>query len=181
MKCWAAGKMGSAARNNIHATFQALATTPQLAMSPPMKLTDEQQSTVRAWAEAGATLNDIQNQLRDEMGIRMTFMDVRFLILDLNITLKPDPVEEETKPEPEEEIFNDTPEGLQVTVDEITIPGTMASGKVTFTDGVQANWFIDPTGRFGLQAPQPGYQPPPDDVPLFQQLLQAELRRMGMY
>ena len=59
-----------------------------------MKLTDEQQSTVRAWAEAGASLNDLQNQLRDEMGLNLTFLDVRFLVLDLGITLKSDPVEE---------------------------------------------------------------------------------------
>jgi hypothetical protein len=145
-----------------------------------MKLTADQQSTVRAWAEAGASLNEIQNQLRDEMELRLTFMDVRFLILDLGITLKSDPVEPEpveaAAPVPVEE-----PDGVAFSADDITIPGAMASGKVTFSDGVSATWFLDQRGRFALQAADAAYTPPPDDVPVFQKKLQLHLQRMGMY
>lgn len=151
-------------------------------MCPDMKLTADQQSTVRAWAAAGASLNDLQNQLRDELGLRLTFIEVRFLVLDLGLTLKSEPVEEEpvAKPaelvEPVEELG-----GVQFSADEITIPGAMASGKATFSDGVSASWFLDQRGRFSLQAADAAYQPPPDDIPLFQQKLQAHLQRMGMY
>lgn len=146
-----------------------------------MKLTDEQQSTVRAWAEAGASLNDLQNQLRDEMGLSLTFLDVRFLVLDLGITLKSDPVEEPA-PSPAEPVPPvGEVGGVEFSADEITIPGTLASGKVTFTDGVSATWFLDQRGQFALKAAEASYQPPPDDVPLFQQKLHSHLQRMGLY
>lgn len=148
-----------------------------------MKLTAEQESTVRAWAEAGASLNDLQNQLRDEMGLRLTFMEVRFLVLDLGLVLKSDLVEEAPAPKPEVpvEMPDDALDGVQFSADEITQPGAIASGKVTFSDGVLASWFLDQQGRLGLQAGDPTYQPPKEDVPLFQQKLQAHLQRMGMY
>lgn len=65
-----------------------------------MKLTEEQNEKVRAWAEEGATLNDIQKRLKDELGIGMTYMDVRFLVSDLEIVLadaKAKAAEEEQK------------------------------------------------------------------------------------
>lgn len=153
-------------------------------MRRKMKLTDEQKSTVRSWAAAGADLNDIQNKLRDEFGLRMTFLEVRFLVLDLNITLHSDPVEpeaEDDSPEPETLLDDETVGGVQLTGDEIAIPGCIASGKVTFSDGVQARWNLDQMGRLGLQGAEPGYQPPPEDVPEFQKKLQDHLRRSGMY
>lgn len=52
-----------------------------------MNLSEDQKEKVRAWAENGATLNDIQKRLKDELGIGMTYMDVRFLVSDLEIVL----------------------------------------------------------------------------------------------
>lgn len=146
-----------------------------------MKLTAEQESTVRSWVEAGASLNDLQNQLRDELGLRLTFMDVRFLVLDLGMTLNSDPVEEVVPVPVEPELPVEEAGGMVFSPDEITIPGTLASGKVTFTDGVTATWFLDQRGQFALKAAEATYQPPPDDVPVFQQKLHAHLQRMGLY
>lgn len=149
-----------------------------------MKLTEEQKSTVRSWAEAGADLNEIQNKLRDELGIRMTFLEVRFLVLDLNITLHSEPAEADPEAdslEVENLLSEETEGGVKLTGDEIAIPGCIASGKVTFSDGVQARWNLDQVGRLGLQGAESGYQPPPEDVPEFQKQLQDHLRRSGMY
>lgn len=146
-----------------------------------MKLTAEQESTVRAWADAGASLNDLQNRLRDELGLRLTFMDVRFLVLDLSLTLKADPADEETPAEAAPAPPAEEPESVQFSADEITIPGALASGKATFSDGVSATWMLDQRGRFALQAPDPAYQPPPQDIPEFQKKLHTHLQRMGLY
>jgi hypothetical protein len=161
-----------------------------------MKLTEEQQAAVREWVEQGATLNDVQNRLREEMDIRMTFMDVRFLILDLGVELHVPKAEvEEKKPEesPSEELGEgdedfsghemDPPGagGVNLTTDAITLPGCMASGKVAFSDGVVASWFIDEMGRLAVQPPVHGYQPPVEDVPSFQAQLQAQLQKLGLY
>ncbi len=147
-----------------------------------MKLTPEQEATVRGWVADKATLNDLQNRLRDEMNIRLTFMDVRFLVLDLGLELYTPPPEPEEEPEEEPLLDAGFPEDpVHVMTDEITLPGTMASGKVNFSDGVLASWYVDQSGRLGVQAPEVGYTPPKEDVASFQAQLQAILRRLGMY
>ena len=60
-----------------------------------MQLTPEQEALVRAWAAEGATLSDIQTRLADECGVRLSYLDTRFLLLDLKVDLV-----EKTKKEP---------------------------------------------------------------------------------
>ena len=52
-----------------------------------MNLSESQIAAVRQWAADGASLSDIQTRLADEFGLHMSYMDVRFLILDLGIEL----------------------------------------------------------------------------------------------
>jgi len=68
---------------------------------------------------------------------------------------------------------------VNVTVDTLAIPGALVSGKVTFTDGQTAGWYLDQSGRLGLRAPDPGYRPPPADVPVFQAELDRVLVQAG--
>ena len=44
----------------------------------------------------------------------------------------------------------------------------LASGKVTFSDGNRAEWYLDQAGRLGLVPQQQGYRPPAADVQQFQ-------------
>ena len=60
-----------------------------------MQITPEQEALVRAWAAEGATLSDIQTRLADECGVRLSYLDTRFLLLDLKVDLV-----EKTKKEP---------------------------------------------------------------------------------
>lgn len=60
-----------------------------------MQLTPEQEALVRAWAAEGATLSDIQTRLADECGLRLSYLDTRFLLLDLKVDLV-----EKTKKDP---------------------------------------------------------------------------------
>jgi hypothetical protein len=68
---------------------------------------------------------------------------------------------------------------VTVTVDELTQPGTLASGQVTFSDGNKAVWAFDELGRLQVIPRQRGYQPSEQDVRAFQSALQNELARLG--
>ncbi len=168
-------------------------------------LSPDQKQQVETWAAEGATLNEIQDRIKTEFGMTLTYMDARLLMIDLEVKLKEKarPQEPAAKPSPApaaaaaptdevpdaefaedapvtppEQPFGPVPEGgtISVTVDQITVPGTMVSGKVTFSDGVLAGWYVDQFGRLGLNAPQEGYKPPPADIPAFQRELDRLLR-----
>jgi hypothetical protein len=53
-----------------------------------MTLTPEQKATVSSWIAAGDNLSAVQKKLREQFQVSMTYMDVRFLVDDLNLTLK---------------------------------------------------------------------------------------------
>lgn len=65
---------------------------------------------------------------------------------------------------------------ISVSLDTLAIPGTMVSGKVTFSDGTNGAWYLDQFGRLGLRDVPVGYQPPESDIPVFQRELQKLLR-----
>ncbi len=68
-----------------------------------------------------------------------------------------------------------------VTIDALTIPGTIASGDVTFSDGQTGKWYLDQMGRLGLGGDLPqGYRPSPTDAALFQQQLMQLLQSKGL-
>ena len=57
-----------------------------------MNLDLTQRQTVTAWVAEGLKLSDIQTRLAAELGLRLTYMEVRLLVDDLKLTLKdPDP------------------------------------------------------------------------------------------
>jgi hypothetical protein len=154
-----------------------------------MNLTEEQRQRVTAWILQGAKLSEIQNRLAQEFGLRLTYMDTRLLVDDLKLTPKdPEPAKTEKPAAPDvkkpfgEKSPADTakPGGVSVTVDQIARPGAYVSGKVTFSDGQKAEWYLDQTGRLGVIPAQQGYKPPAADVQQFQMLLQDELQKMGM-
>ena len=70
---------------------------------------------------------------------------------------------------------------LSVAVDKVTlIPGAIASGTVTFSDGVTGKWMIDQYGRPGFtQVSQDGYRPSPADAQAFMTELQLAIRNLG--
>jgi hypothetical protein len=50
----------------------------------------------------------------------------------------------------------------------------MFSGKVRFSDGENALWYVDETGRLGLDPDTTGYRPSQEDIIAFQ----AELKKL---
>lgn len=80
--------------------------------------------------------------------------------------------------------FESLPEGagnVTVEVDNVTlIPGALASGTVTFSDGVTGKWLVDQYGRPGFtEVSQPGYRPKPEDAQAFMQQLRHALQQRG--
>ena len=50
-----------------------------------MELSDAQKAAVTKWIQEGRSLADVQRSLREDLEISMTYMDVRFLVDDLDI------------------------------------------------------------------------------------------------
>jgi hypothetical protein len=157
-----------------------------------MNLDEAQRQRVTAWVLQGAKLSEIQNRLAEEFKIKLTYMEVRFLVDDLKLKLKdPEPpkVVESPAATPAKLTAekNPAPEGtppasggkVSVSVDQITRPGAIVSGKVAFSDGQTADWHLDQTGRLGVVPKQPGYKPSADDVQQFQIALQQEVAKLG--
>ena len=143
---------------------------------------------VRAWAAAGVDLNGIQKNLAAECGVHMTYMDVRFLLLDYGIEIAvpsaaPAAVPAEPVSQPEAEPVAPAPVAGQVgkpvvTLDELMLPGTLISGKVQFSSGTKGGWQIDQLGRFAWNSLEG--QPTPEELQAFQFELTQILSRGGM-
>ncbi|MFN7139340.1 MAG: hypothetical protein ACK4UN_08380 [Limisphaerales bacterium] len=155
-----------------------------------MNLDEAQRKKVAGWIEEGAKLSDIQKRIETEFGLRLTYLDVRLLVDDLKLMPKdPTPAEPPKKETPapgeadamapEEEAEAGIPGAVSVTVDQLTRPGAMISGKVTFSDGNVADWYLDQTGRLGVAPKVQGYRPSQDDVIAFQTELQNVIAKMG--
>jgi hypothetical protein len=147
------------------------------------QLTEEQKQSLHAWAEQGCSIADLQKRLKDEYELTITYMDARFAVLDLGITIHAE-TEESGEPKVAEEVVIDrTPEPtgkVDVSMDSITVPGALISGKVTFSDGEKAVWMIDQSGRPGLDPDTPGYRPSPEDIEAFQVQLSELVKNSGM-
>jgi hypothetical protein len=172
-----------------------------------MTLSPEQKEAVAAWVAAGDNLSAIQKKLIQEYKLSLTYMDVRFLVDDLDLSLK-DPAPKVSDDlsqapaaaagaepgaadqtglggEPAEALADDLapPAGnVTVSVDRATLlPGAMASGTVTFSDGVTGKWMVDNYGRPGFtEISQPGYRPSPADGQAFMQELNVALQKRGL-
>jgi len=159
-----------------------------------MKLDEAQRKQVTAWIAEGLKLAEIQKRLDSELGLRLTYMDVRFLVDDLKLTPKdPEPPKAVVSAPAEAAVvpapaipavplapLADALGAVSVSVDQIARPGSLVSGKVTFSDGNKADWHLDQTGRLGLVTQTPGYRPSAGDVQQFQAALEAELSKLGL-
>ncbi len=163
-------------------------------------LSPEQQSQARQWIADGMKLSDFQRRIEADFGIRLTYMEVRFLVDDLKVVPKdpeppkaPEPPPAATKPatpvaaaatdagavDPDEVMPAPGTARVQVTVDVVTRPGAMISGRVVFSDGKGAAWLLDQYGRPGLIADEKGYRPSAADLAEFQGALEQELVKHG--
>jgi hypothetical protein len=146
-----------------------------------MILTDDQKAAISKWIEEGANLSEIQKRLKQEFQISLTYLDTRLLADDLKLSIKEPERPPDPKPLPPAEPETPAPTGkVSVTIDQITRPGAMVSGRVTFSDGQKSEWYLDQTGRLGLNPSTPGYRPSQQDVMDFQVELEKLARSQGL-
>src|SRR5207247_529026 len=117
-----------------------------------MNLDEAQKRKVTAWIEEGLKLSEIQSKLASELGVKLTYMETRFLVDDLKLTPKdhapPQPAKQISgQPSgPDTSALGDLPEteapeaqpgtgAVSVSVDQVARPGALVSGNVTFSDG----------------------------------------------
>lgn len=148
-----------------------------------IQLNQDQSRIVSQWVEQGDSLFDVQKKILKELGLTMTYMDVRLLVLELGaqlkdrvvVTPKMPGIGAASAPEANAGAMNGGSAGsVVVQVDRIMKPGSMVSGTVCFSDGTNAVWMLDQMGRLGLIPEQKGYAPNAADVAAFQ----LELRRV---
>ncbi|MDA8823815.1 hypothetical protein N9N41_04895 [Opitutales bacterium] len=164
--------------------------SPESSASSASEPSPDQKREISSWVADGMGLSDIQKKINTDFGIVMTYIDVRFLVDDLNLTLVDE--EEEAKPEDseagndvKEELSPDSPldgdkRGVSVELDTVNPPGAMASGSVVFSDGQSKKWTLDQFGRLGLSGGDEGYKPSDEDVMEFQKQLDTSLRGRGI-
>lgn len=158
-------------------------------------LSEEQKAEVAKWFAAGASLDEIQKRLKSECGVHITYLDLRLLVADLPQPAEAAPETDEEAAPPEEGVAEppkrydlDAPDAdggeptadVAVEVDALTIPGTLASGAVTFSDGTKAKWYLDQLGRLDFDGAPQGYRPSPGDAALFRARLVEALRARGL-
>ena len=149
-----------------------------------MELTDEQLESLKDWVRSGESLATVQNRMREEFGVAMTYMDVRFLVDDLGVVsevVEEPEAEDPGDPEEAEEAEVVEPEGgVRVEVDAIKRPGALLSGTVVFSDGKNMSWQLDASGQLGLlPGEDPEYRPSPEDVQAFQSELTQVVQSQG--
>jgi len=141
---------------------------------------------VKDWVAEGAQMADVQKRLKDDFGFNATYMDTRFLSLDLALDFQVDEEEPEEltpdvveTPQVQKEAKLDpsksTGESVSATLDQVARPGSMVSGTVTFSDGMKGLWLIDEMGRPSIDPDQPGYEPSEADLVSFQEELKGLL------
>lgn len=149
-----------------------------------MELSEAQKQAVKQWVDEGAGLSELQRRLSDEFGVSMTYMDIRFLVIDLGLQVKDKPAGPSSgaglgAPGSDQSASSTEPGAVAVELDRVTKPGSLVSGSVRFSNGVSAAWALDQFGRVALDAGETGYSPSEQDLQVFQQKLKKELEKRG--
>lgn len=165
-----------------------------------MNLSDEQRQQVAGWLHQGLQLPEIQKRLETELGLRLTYMEVKLLVSDLQVLPKdvdppkavgplpfpPPPSAPSAAPRKENRMAPEPPPapgaggaGVHVNVDQIAKPGAVLSGAVTFGNGQSALWYLDQAGRIGVAPRDKTYRPSAAEMQEFQLALEQELARLG--
>ncbi|MDR1496985.1 MAG: hypothetical protein LBS59_01030 [Puniceicoccales bacterium] len=152
-------------------------------------LSQEQKNTVARWVAEGASLSEIQARLNTQFRLSFTYIEVRFLIDDLNLLIK----DKTPAGQPADETVVDAADAydgaeednapaknsVSVSIDPVQQPGVALGGSVTFSDGVTGQWYLDSYGQLGFVPPYKGYQPTKEDIRKFQDAIREAAAKIG--
>jgi hypothetical protein len=133
---------------------------------------EERKQLVRELLAKGQTLSQIQDCLRNEKNDSITYMELRLLLSEMPDVKLPE--KETPKPAPPTPEPKTAPGKLSISVDQMPAPGAMLSGYARFASGAKAHWFLDESGRLGLEPELGSEKPTQKDMQEFS----TELRRM---
>ncbi len=156
------------------------------------EITEEIREKVRQWVQQGCGLSELQAKLTEESGLSMTYMDVRFLVLELGLEIK----ERNARPAPSAAAPQDEPAaddafaepmdatgqdlgGVSLDISPIARPGSLVSGSVRFSDGMTADWSLDRLGQLALAPAKPDYRPSEADIQAFQAQFKQLMAQRG--
>ena len=139
---------------------------------------------------SGESLSELQDEVNAQFNLKLTYMDIRILASALPVDWKKrDPektvAKEEKVSADDSEIPGEavgapeqgSPAGKTVVeVNKIVRPGMAISGSVKFANGSTAEWYVDQTGRLGLDNLK-GNNPGREDIEAFQIELQKIFQR----
>lgn len=147
-----------------------------------MNLSNEQKEQLKNWVTEGLSLSTIFKHISNQWNMPITYMELRFLIDDLNLEF---PKEKEQPTQNPNDTPATTPDNLELLhnvtldVDKVIRPGALISGSVTFSDGMSGSWQLDQQGRLGLIPSTEDYRPSQEDIQEFQIQLQEVLHKAG--
>ena len=112
----------------------------------------------------GTGLSELQTLVNEKFDQHLTYMEIRIIASGLQVdwnandpkaaaAAKEKAKREEEAKKAEAEAAEGAARGTgktTVTVNKINPPGTVASGTVTFASGSTADWYVDQTGRPGI-------------------------------
>ena len=149
-------------------------------------MTAEQEKEVKLYLaqllDEGVSLSNAQSEINHKFDLKLTYMDIRIMASALDVDWKkhdPHPVAEK-KEETEDDVqeagdsADAEPGKTVVEISKLMRPGTALSGTVKFASGPKADWYVDQTGRLGLEN-LTGGEPTPEDIQAFQLELRAAL------
>lgn len=137
------------------------------------EFSQEQVEKIKEWLDDGYSISKLQDSISSEFQKQLTYMETRFLIDDLNLSIKS---EKPNLAQKEEAKVDELSEGkVSVAVNDVAIPGTMLNGSVVFSDGEQGTWKLDELGRISLISDTHGYKPSAEDLKEFQKAIQEKL------
>ncbi len=151
-----------------------------------MELDANQKELIVQWAGEGSSLSELQKRINDEFKLSLTFMDVRLMMLDLDVKIKDRKaasvnidLSKAPPTAPDEDGPGAPQEQVTIEIEKLKKPGALVNGTVTFSDGVTASWMLDRTGRLGLSGVPPEYKPSESDLADFQEKLSRLLQSRG--
>src|ERR1039458_7264490 len=127
---------------------------------------EERKQVVRELLGKGQSHSQILDYLHKEKSDTITYMELRLLLSEMPDAKLPEKEGRKSVPPPESlpsigapkdsgaTIGSDAPAGggkLSISVDQVPAPGAMLSGYARFASGAKAHWFLDETGRLGLE------------------------------
>ena len=141
---------------------------------------EEQVQQLQQWVSEIQSVSELQTKINASFNTHLTYLEVRFLLDDLQLELKKRETRVDEKAENSDtDTVTPADEGVQVQVDPVTRPGMIFNGTVRFSDGQAASWGLDQFGRISLKPEQEGYKPSQADIAQFQELLQQQLSELS--